>query len=386
MAPNIYLVESLSYWGGMTLEPYVPQNLPPDGIDWKSHIPNIGKANAALARYDGIIQGIVNPDILLSPLTTNEAVLSSKIEGTRVSLEDVLKYEADSAERFEPNQIADIHEVINYRKAMSYAVTELKTGSFDIDLITNVHKILLSGVRGKDHGLGKIRRVQNWIGLPNTPMEMAIFVPPAPDRVPAALKNWEEYLNAGEIDTLVQLAVLKAQFELIHPFADGNGRIGRMLVPLILYHKNMLSKPVFYISSYFERNKPAYYDCLLRISRDGDWDTWISFFLRAIIEQSNENNAKAKEILDLYRKIKEEMPGIMHTQYSTAIIDSIFSKPIFSTPSFVARTEMNKVSAFKILNLLVDAGILKVMAPGKARRPTVYAFSRLLDITEKTGP
>jgi len=227
------------------MEPYEPTKLPLYNIDWGDHITKIGNARAALARYDGILQGIINPELLLSPLMTREAVLSSKIEGTQASLEDVLQYEADIKEPYKPERVMDIHEVQNYRKAMGYAVKELKNRPLTINIIKEIHRILLTDVRGKDRAPGEIRRIQNYIALPEDPIEKAIFIPPAPPMIIDALSNWEDYLHMDEKDPLVQLAILKAQFELIHPFSDGNGRIGRMLVPLILYYKKYFQAPCF---------------------------------------------------------------------------------------------------------------------------------------------
>jgi Fic family protein len=365
------------------MDPYEPLKLPVYDIDWATHITRIGNARAALARYDGILQGIINPKLLLSPLMTREAVLSSKIEGTQVSLEDVLQYEADIKEPFKPERVADIHEVLNYRKAMGYAVNELKNKPLTINMIRDVHRILLTDVRGKDRTPGEVRRIQNFIGLPGDPIEMAIFVPPSPLAVMDALSNWEEYLHMEEKDPLVQLAVLKAQFELIHPFSDGNGRIGRMLVPLILYYKKALSSPMFYISAYLERNRPVYYNRLLAISRDDDWNGWVSFFLRAITEQAEENGQKAISILELYREMKITIPEIVSSKYSIQVIDGIFSKPIFKSTDLYGLTGGNKMAAGRILNPLIGKGILNVMQEAKGRQPAVYAFSRLLEITEK---
>lgn len=367
--------------GRSRLEPYTPKSLPLYCIDWESHISYIGKANAALARYDGILQGIVNPRILLSPLMTNEAVLSSKIEGTRVTLEDVLQYDADVKDRFKPDKIADIHEVINYRKAMSQAIRDLETQPLGIKVIKGLHRILLSDVRGQDRNPGEIRKVQNFIGRTFS-IESAIFVPPKPQVVISAMTNWEDYLYRTEVDPLVQLAVLKAQFELIHPFSDGNGRIGRMIVPLFLYYKQTLSSPMFYISSYLEKNRPTYYKSLLAISKDGDWDTWISFFLKAITEQSIDNSIKAKAIIDLYNDMKTIVPDVTHSQYSIQAIDALFSQPIFKSPHFTTNMGINRMAAQRILRELAKHDILDILIHGKARRPSVYAFNKLLDITE----
>jgi Fic family protein len=261
-------------------EPYTPEKLPIEGIDWDAHASLIGKANQYLGRYDGIIQTIVNPDILLAPLMIKEAELSSRIEGTTATLVEILHYEADSKERFTPEKGKEIQEVINYSEAMKFARSELKSRPLTINLIKGMHRILLTGVRGEEAEPGEIRRIQNYITIRGK----KIFTPPPPQLVLDALTDWEMYLHKEDRDPLVQLALLKAQFELIHPFKDGNGRIGRMLVPLILYNKGHLSNPTFYISAYLERNRSIYLDRLEDISQKKDWNSWISFFLGAIIE------------------------------------------------------------------------------------------------------
>ncbi len=361
--------------------------MPPKSINWEMHISLIGKANYALAQYNGILQGIINPQVLLSPLTFREAVISSRIEGTQASLEDVLQYEANidelnEKEVYEDKYNKDIHEIRNYRKAMSAAIVKLGERPLSINLIRDLHRILLSDVRGQNKEPGEIRRRQNWIGSVGTPIENATFVPPDPLIVWEKLSEWEAYIHKEEKDPIVQLALIKAQFELIHPFLDGNGRLGRMLVPLILYSKKMLSEPTFYISSYLERNRSTYYEHLNAISKEGDWNGWISFFLQAMIEQSSENSKKAKEIIDLYNNMKDKISSITRTQYSIRALDAIFSKPIFSATYFDNRLGQSKMTSNRVLRELTSEGILTIVNESSGRRPTTYAFPQLLVITE----
>ncbi|MDK2990241.1 MAG: hypothetical protein PWR16_1770 [Methanoculleus sp.] len=365
----------------MTVAPYAPEPLPPDGIDWKTHISQIASANRALARYDGILQAIPNPELLLSPLLTQEAVLSSRIEGTQASLEDVLRFEANPRERINDATLADIQEIINYREALNVAVDALKARRLDTALVCDLHRILLTDSRGMDREPGCIRTIQNFIGR-DAQIEHAIFVPPAPERVPGALEDWEAYLHNEEKDVLVQLSVLKAQFELIHPFCDGNGRIGRMLVPLIMYEKGLIASPMFYISAYLERHRPVYYERLLAVSRDRDWNGWIAFFLRAIEEQAEENGKKAKAILDLYDEMKRTVPEVTRSQYAVAAIDALFGAPIFSSSEFYERSAIPRVSGAKILKDLEEIDVIQVLQRGTGRRASMYAFPRLLAITE----
>jgi Fic family protein len=368
----------------MTIRPYTPEPLPPAGIDWESHIPQIASANRALARYDGVLQAIPNPRLLLSPLLTEEAVLSSRIEGTQASLEDVLRFEANPKEPISGAALADIQEIINYREALNTAVEILKTRRLDITLICDLHRILLAGSRGMDRQPGCIRTIQNFIGR-DARIEHAIFVPPAPEDLPAALADWEAYMRGDEKDVLVQISILKAQFEIIHPFCDGNGRIGRMLVPLVLYEKGLIGSPMFYISAYLERNRQAYYERLLAVSRDSDWNGWIEFFLHAIEEQAGTNGRKARAILDLYDEMKRTVPEVTRSQYAVAAIDALFGEPVFISSEFYEQTGIPKKTANRILQQLREQEIITVLAEGGGRRAATYAFPRLLAITEGGG-
>lgn len=367
--------------------PYIPDTLPLKSIDWERHVTLIGKANAALARYDGILLGMVNPEVLLSPLTTREAVLSSRIEGTQASLEEVLQYEADlGSEKHsvssDSSQVRDIHEIINYRMAMGTAVEKMAGRPFGFNTVRELHRILLMGVRGRYKDPGELRRIQNYIAPPGTPIDQATFIPPSPEIIMDALSNWEDYLYETEKDSLVQLAILKAQFELIHPFRDGNGRIGRMLVPIILYHKKILSQPMFYISAYLERNRDVYYERLLAISRDGDWNGWISFFLEALVLQSEESSKKARAILDLYNGMKTRVAKITRSQYSIQTIDVLFSSPVINSSGFSIKSGIPDRTAQRIIQRLEQDGILRMIREGRGSRSPTYLFLDLLDITE----
>lgn len=366
------------------MNPYVPEELPPRSIRWEEHIPLIGKANAALARYDGILQSIVNPGVMLSPLTTQEAVLSSRIEGTRASLEEVLEFEADFKEKITPEKQADIREIVNYRRAMTVAVEEMNEKPLRINLVRDLHRILLQGARGANRAPGEFRRVQNYIGASGTSIEQASFVPPSPEKVLPAMSTWEKYLHAVEKDPLVQLAVAKAQFELIHPFLDGNGRIGRILIPIFLYHKEVLSSPVFYLSAYLERNRETYYERLKAISSEGDWNGWIRFFLSAVIEQAVRNSQKVRSILELYDRMKEAVPTVTRSQYAIRVIDSMFDQPVFNSADFIKLSGIPRGgSASRILNALRDKGILVALRAGRGSQSAVFYFPELLRIAEE---
>ena len=264
------------------MKPFLPQSLPLSEVSWEPLIPLIAKANRSLAYYDGVLQGVANPELLLSPMTTQEAVLSSRIEGTQATLGDVFKFEAGEEPR-QPERREDIFEIRNYQRALKAGERDLRTKPFRLNLLKKLHGILLNSVRGRNMGRGEFRKSQNWIGSPGTPMEKADFVPPDPSHLLEYLDNWEKYYHMDRPDTIVQLAVVHAQFEIIHPFLDGNGRVGRMLIPLFLYEKTILSRPLFYLSAYLEANRDIYVERLRMLGKKPDaWNDWIAFFLQPL--------------------------------------------------------------------------------------------------------
>lgn len=361
-------------------QPYIPQLLPLESVDWVRFITLIGQANAELARYDGILQGIINPRVLLSPLTTNEAVISSKIEGTQASLEEVLKYEASPDVKTE--KYDDIREIINYREAMRFAIQWMKEKPITLNLIRQMHGMLLDSVRGKDRSRGSFRTSQNYIGRFGSTIEQASYVPPEPAILMEHLSNFEKYIHYDERDRLVQLAIIHAQFEIIHPFLDGNGRLGRILIPLFLYEKKVLNSPMFYISEYLENNREEYYAKLRAISENKKWDDWIEFFLRAIVAQAKANSAKAKAILELYGIKKHKLSELTHSQYVIKVLDTMFARPLFSTTDFIKNSKIPKESAIRLLRLLKREKILTTLREGKGRSPEILIFNKLFDIVQ----
>jgi Fic family protein len=361
---------------------YHQDGFPPQPIDWTQLIPLIGPANAAIARYEGVLHGIPNPDVLLSPLTMQEAVLSSRIEGTQATLGEVLEYEAEGLKDESTPKTADIREVLNYRAAIRAGVDLLDTLPLSQRLIRELHRILMQGVRGRNKSPGEYRKVPNWIGPEGCSIEEARFVPCSAEYLADAMAAWEQYLHDEVPDRLVQLAVLHAEFEAIHPFLDGNGRIGRLLVPLFLYEKKLLSRPNFYISEYLEAHRGEYYERLLAVSRDGDWTRWCAFFLRALTNQAEENQRKALEILGLYNERKDWVAEVTRSQYAVRALDWFFAQPIFRTSDFVASAGIPKPTANRIVRELRETGMLLELKPASGRRPAVLAFSELLNIAE----
>ncbi|MEK6777732.1 MAG: Fic/DOC family N-terminal domain-containing protein [bacterium] len=363
------------------MKPFVPDTLPLPTLDWEPLVRLVGEANAALARFDGILQGIINPGVLLSPLTTQEAVLSSKIEGTEATLQEVLEFEASPTP--EGRKAEDIREIVNYRIALQTAVKLLEKLPISLNMVKEIHAILLASVRGKNKGRGEFRSDQNWIGKPGCKIEEAMYVPPEPLQLLEHLSNWEKYVHYDEKDRLVQLAVIHAQFEIIHPFLDGNGRVGRILIPLFLFEKGLLSSPVFYLSAYLEANRDVYYDRLESISASKDWQGWILFFLTAVMEQAKRNSEKAKEILKVYDDMKKEISRITRSQFSIQALDCLFMIPIFKTTDFIERSGIPKPTALRILNALEKAKVILPIRKGKGRRAGVLMFPKLLEIAQK---
>ena len=363
------------------MEPFVPHPLPPTNLDYGRLIGLVGRANAELARYDGLLQGVVNPAVLLSPLTTQEAVLSSKIEGTQATLDEVLEHEAGQS--FSPEKDQDIREIVNYRTALLTATDELAHRPLSLFLVKEMHRILMDSVRGANKEPGTFRRDQNWIGRPGCTMAEASFVPPSPLQLLDHLEAWERYLAFDDVDRLVQTAVVHAQFELIHPFKDGNGRIGRLLIPLFLCTKKALSRPMFYLSGYLETHRDEYYTRLRAISQVGDWNGWIAFFLEAVIAQALDNAKKVRNILELYEVMKAVVVEVTRSQYALPALDAIFDRPVFRTSDFATRSGIpTRQTAMLILRQLQQADVLKTLQEASGRRPATLVFTDLMNLTE----
>ena len=366
------------------MQPFEPHVLPLTNLDWRQLLPLVGQANAALARYDGLLAGIPNPAVMLSPLTTQEAVLSSKIEGTQATVDEVLEQEAGLLK--EGEKFKDIQEISNYRHALFQARSYLEAYPIRLAFVRELHRTLMNSVRGQDKTPGEFRLDQNWIGKMGCSIEEATFVPPNPIQLPEHLCAWEAYLELDDVDFLIQTAVVHAQFELLHPFKDGNGRIGRILIPLFLYQKKVLSQPMFYLSEYLENHRDDYYARLKGISSENDWDGWIAFFLQAITTQAMQNAQRVAAIQALYDEMKAAIHETTHSQYTVHLLDAIFSKPIFRTADLAQRLTdehgIHAKTAPALLRQLRDAGILLEIQPGAGRRSATMCFPRLLNLAE----
>lgn len=360
------------------MKPFKPDSLPLATIHWDSIIDLMSKANRYIARYDGLLQSVVNPDVLLSPLRTKEAVLSSKIEGTQATLEEVMEYEAGHPTKDENK--GDIGEVLNYRIALMSARNVMNQLPLSLRVIRQIHEVLMSNVRGENKDPGNFRRIQNWIGAPGTTMENARFVPPTVPDMHESLNNWEEYIHYNDKDPLVQLAIIHAQFEIIHPFLDGNGRIGRILIPIFLYHKEIIQEPVFYMSDFLESNRQDYYDSLKDITDHRDWTNWIRFFLNGIILQAEKNIGQTRAIIQLYEQMKIKIASEIHSQFTINCLDFLFKEPIFNSGEFYRKSQIPKTSASRLLKSLEESEIITCIERGSGRRASLYAFRGLLRI------
>lgn len=364
---------------------YHLEGFPPGSLEWERLIPLIGQANGALARYDGLLSAIPNARVLLSPLITQEAVLSSRIEGTVATIGEVLEIEAAGApEGMTVERQQDAFEVLNYRKAMRFCESSLAEGNpLSQHLLRQAHSILLDGVRGVNKNPGAYRTQQNWIGSPNCTIEQASFVPIPQVHLQHGLDLWEAFVQRSDIlDPLVHLALVHAEFEALHPFMDGNGRLGRMIIPLFLHGTGVLTGPYFYISAFFDTHRDEYLDRLRAVSSDGDWTGWCLFFLDAIRVQARENEAKAREILALYARVKDVAIEATHSQYAIRAVDFLFQTPLFLGPHFVDSVNIPKATATRILRVLREQGLIHTIRNGVGRRPGLYAFAELINVVE----
>ena len=366
----------------MTATHYREGSFPPeDRIDWPAVLPLIGPAAAAVARYDGALSTIPNPRALLSSLATQEAVLSSRIEGIDVTISDVLQFEA-GREADSTGHRDDIEEALNCRRAMRRADQMLQEAPLGQRVVLETHRLLLSGARGKRKSPGEYRRIPNWIGRPGCTMDEATFVPISAESLPAAMRTWERYVHEDAPDRLVQLAVVHAEFEALHPFLDGNGRLGRMLVPLFLSERGLTSRPLFSISAYFEARRAEYYEGLLAVSRDDEWTGWCRFFLKAVLAQAEYNLSKTKGILDLYEETERRVADVTRSQYAAPALDWFFERPIFNSARFATHVGAPARTARRLLAMLVDRGVLRVLRASSGRRGSILAFPNLLSLVE----
>ena len=371
----------------MAQKPAIPISLPLGSpfhlLDWTALIPDMGRANRSLADYNGLLRHLPNAGMLLAPLIMQEAVLSSRIEGTLATMSEVLQFEAGELPLHEQRR-HDIEEILNYREALRLATRELPRRGFSLNLLLKLHKVLLDGVRGQGKARGEFRRQQNYIGSLNAGQETIRFTPPEWTLLKEALDNWEKFYHADTPDPIVQLAIIHAQFEYLHPFLDGNGRLGRILVPIFLYERELLQEPNFYLSEFIESNRDEYIDLLNSLDRSQrTWTNWVRFFLLAVEQQAIRNTRKAAAMLALYEKLKNQFLEITGSQYAVPLLDFIFSTPVFEPGQVVWSGKVpSKPTLTSMLMSLHDADVLTMLRQGLGRRSYVWSLKPLIELAE----
>jgi len=365
----------------MAKEPFTPSFLPPE-VDLTGVIKLITDAREAVVRYDEAVKGLPDPTLIRRTFITQEAVMSSKIEGTQATFEEILELDAEEPNSEENEKLRDYREISNYRSAITKGKELLKDKPLSENVIKMLHKMLLSSVRGKNKTPGEFRRHQVLIGPAGATIEEASYVPPVHTEIPKLFSDLINYIqNDSQPDRLVQAAIAHYQFEAIHPFADGNGRVGRLMIPLYLYEKGMTTYPNLYISEFLETHRRDYYEHLNRVSEEGDWIGWITFFLRAVREQSNLSKRRVEKVSKLYKELHERLPEF-NSIYASVFLDALFSQPIF-TPKAIGRTAgiTNPKTLYNLIDKFIQAKLVLDLSPEKSR-DKLYAFTQLLDILE----
>jgi len=349
------------YWA------FVPHPLPPLLTLSSDLLLRLSQADQALGRLAGFSLLLPNPQLLTRPFIHQEAVLSSRIEGTQTDLAELYAYEAGQGSAHAATN-PDAHEVLNYVRAMEYGLDRLATLPLSLRFVRELHEQLMRGVRGDQATPGEFRRSQNWIGRPGSTLNSATFVPPPPPDMLDALDAFEKYLyRPAEYPALIRLAFIHYQFEAIHPFLDGNGRIGRLILPLLLVHWDLLPVPLLNLSAYFERQRPTYYQLLSAVSERGAWAAWVEFFIQGVIEQATDAVSRAARLLALQAEWRQKLLARSATALTQRLLDRLFQQPILTIPEAQQYLDTSYNTAQRSINKLVQAEILQ---------PTANAYNR----------
>lgn len=359
---------------------FIPEPLPPNPtIVFDDELQTLlSKADRALGRLDGSVQTLPNPDLFVFMYVRKEAVLSSQIEGTQSSLDDLLQVEAKVFDASQPN---DVGEVLNYVTAMNYGLGRIKELPLSIRLVREIHKRLLDGVRGREKEPGEVRRSQNWIGPQGCSLREASFVPPPPHLLMDQLSALERFLHEDHnLPVLIKIGLIHSQFETIHPFLDGNGRIGRLLITFLLCQNEVLQKPVLYISYYFRRHRQTYYDQLQAVRDHGDWEEWLKFFLRGITEVSREATETARRIVDLRERYRNTITKEFGRGAGSAltVFETLFERPIVTVSNVAETLSVTFPAANDLVSRFEDKGILFEITG--QRRYRVFTFAPYINL------
>ncbi len=360
------------YWA------FVPNPLPPPIEYDREMVQLLSDADRALGRLAGIGESLPNPHLLIAPYIRREAVLSSRIEGTQASLSDLLYFEA--AEEAPP-RAPDVQEIRNYVLAMEYGLKRLEKLPLSLRLVHEIHGRLMVGVRGEEKRPGEFRQGQNWIGPPGCSLADATFVPPPAPEMIEALGEWEKFLHEGkDIPPLVQCALIHHQFEAIHPFVDGNGRVGRLLITFFLCEGGHLHEPLLYLSAFFEQYRDEYYTRLLEVSRSGDWIGWIRFFLRGIATQASAARVDSERIVALQKSYRQMFQKRKASPTALAIVDELFLNPYVTATRLAKRLNVSFPTVQTTIDWLLKIGILREITGRQRNR--VYCAEELLRAIE----
>jgi len=363
---------------------FVPDPLPPE-IAWSGALVRaLSDADRALGELSGLGRTIANPYLLIRPFLRREAVLSSRIEGTQSSISDLYAYEAGQLALFDLP--SDVLEVANYVRALEHGLARLAQIPISVQLIRELHQLLLEGGRGGSRRPGQFRTTQNYIGEPGSRLAEASFVPPPALEVEPALRNLETYLaQPSDLPPLVRIGLAHYQFEAIHPFIDGNGRVGRLLIILLLCEWKLLPSPLLYLSAYFEARRNAYVDLLRAISERSAWDEWLHFFLLGVTSQARDAVARARRLVDLRERYRNQLQVRKTSARSLSVLDLVFERAVVSIPQVANALELDYLTAQRHVQQLVEASLLRE-ASGNKRNRIYVAHELLRAIDEPLSP
>jgi Fic family protein len=360
---------------------YHYEQFPPKNLDYGKIVNSLLKATDALARYDQMLKNMHNSEILLTPLRNQEAVISSRMEGTISTMDEILKFEADNENVSEEvhKTRSEVFETILYQRTLLNAQRAMKEGyPLSQHLIKSLHQQLLSFGRGAQKSPGKYKTEQNY--LADKIKQMVLFTPISPEKLVDGLENLFTYLNESSDPILIKTALMHLEFEALHPFQDGNGRIGRMLITLLLWSSGAISAPHFYISGYMEEHKDEYIDTMREVSKNNHWESWCIFFFNAIEKQAIKNLEIAEKIKSLYEEMKPIFSDSLSSKWSLNALDYIFTYPIFRNNRFTSKSGIPSPTAARFTRVLLDKELLRTLEESSGRRPALYAFEPLLKL------
>ncbi len=358
----------------------VPEPLPPP-IAWTAElVAALSSATLAAGKLAGEGRRLPNPHLVIQPFLRREAVLSSRIEGTETTLGELLADEAGGTVERNPT---DLREVGNYVSALDYGLNRLATLPLSLRLVRELHERLMRGVRGDAATPGEFRRTQNWIGPPGCALNDATYVPPPPSELMGCLDAWERFLHDDTLPPLVHAALAHAQFEAIHPFLDGNGRVGRLLITLLLVERDVLPTPLLYLSAWFEATRQAYYAHLLAVTREGAWEDWLTYFLRGVTLQSEDALDRIGRINDLHAGWRERL-GAGHSTLPARALDLFAGHPFWTASGLAGKLGVSFTTAQRAIARLESAGIVSLAWAAKRNR--VYCARAILEILDEPSP